>query len=171
MLRRDAVIKVLDFGLAKLTQAKAGLDSEALTKDLVNTGAGIIMGTARYMSPEQARGTDLDARTDIWSLGVVLYEMLAGRAPFAGETTADFISVLLQKEPQPLTTLAPQVPAELQHIVSKALRKDRDERYQTAKSLLVDLKTLQRNWTSPPSWNAAQRRTAKMLPLSTARKP
>ena len=143
MLRRDAVIKVLDFGLAKLTQDEAGVDSEALTRALVNTGAGIVMGTASYMSPEQARGTDIDARTDIWSLGVVLYEMLAGRAPFAGETTADIISVLLQKEPQPLSTLAPQVPAELQHIVSKALRKDRDERYQTAQSLLVDLKTLQ----------------------------
>jgi serine/threonine protein kinase/Flp pilus assembly protein TadD len=143
MLRRDAVIKVLDFGLAKLTQDEAGLDSEALTRALVNTGAGIVMGTACYMSPEQARGSNIDARTDIWSLGVVLYEMLAGRAPFAGATTADIISVLLQKEPQPLATLAPQVPAELQHIVSKALRKDRDERYQNAKSLLVDLKTLQ----------------------------
>jgi serine/threonine-protein kinase len=143
MLRRDGVIKVLDFGLAKLTQNETGVNSEALTRALVNTSAGMVMGTPSYMSPEQARGIDTDARTDIFSLGVVLYEMLAGRAPFAGETAADIISVLLQKEPQPLSTLARDVPAELQHIVSKALRKDRDERYQTVQSLLVDLKTLQ----------------------------
>jgi serine/threonine-protein kinase len=143
MLRRDGVIKVLDFGLAKLTQNETGVNSEALTRAPANTSAGMVMGTPSYMSPEQARGTDTDARTDIFSLGVVLYEMLAGRAPFAGETAADIISVLLQKEPQPLSTLAHRVPAELQHIVSKALRKDRDERYQTVQSLLVDLKTLQ----------------------------
>jgi serine/threonine-protein kinase len=143
MFRRDGVIKVLDFGLAKLTQNETGVNSEALTRALVNTSAGMVMGTPSYMSPEQARGTDTDARTDIFSLGVVLYEMLAGKAPFSGETAADIISVLLQKEPQPLSTLAHCVPAELQHIVSKALRKDRDERYQTVQSMLVDLKTLQ----------------------------
>jgi serine/threonine protein kinase/tetratricopeptide (TPR) repeat protein len=170
MLRRDGVIKVLDFGLAKLTQNETAVDSEALTRALVNTGAGMVMGTASYMSPEQARGTDTDARTDIFSLGVVLYEMLAGRAPFTGETTADIISMLLQKEPQPLSTLAHDVPAELQHIVSKALRKDRDERYQTVKSLLVDLKTLQQELdfaaklergTAPDSKDAAARNSTQ----------
>ena len=103
---------------------------------------GMVMGTAQYMSPEQARGLKVDARTDIFSLGVVLYEMLAGRAPFMGETTADIISLLLQKEPQPLSMLAPDTPDELQNIVSKALRKDKDERYQTVKNLLIDLTTL-----------------------------
>ena len=145
MLRRDGIVKVLDFGLAKLserTDPQQKVDAEAATKVLVQTEPGVVMGTAAYMSPEQARGKDVDARTDIFSLGAVIYEMLSGRAPFAGETAADIIAALIHQEPQPLSTLVPDIPAELQHIVSKALRKDRDERYQTVKSLLVDLKTL-----------------------------
>jgi serine/threonine protein kinase/tetratricopeptide (TPR) repeat protein len=145
MLRRDGIVKVLDFGLAKLIErfdSEREVDAEAATEALVQTEPGVVMGTAAYMSPEQARGKDVDARTDIFSLGAVIYEMLSGRAPFAGETAADIIGALIHKEPQPLSTLVPNIPAELQHIVSKALRKDRDERYQTVKSLLVDLKTL-----------------------------
>src|SRR5437667_2381550 len=143
MLRPDGLIKVLDFGLAKLTEPPtANVDTEAPTVARVDTKMGTVMGTAQYMSPEQARGLKVDARTDIFSLGVVLYEMLAGRAPFLGETTADIISLLLQKEPQPLSMLAPDTPDELQNIVSKALRKDKDERYQTVNSLLIDLTTL-----------------------------
>src|SRR5207244_6110250 len=143
MLRPDGLIKVLDFGLAKLIeQPTSNVETEATTVARVDTKMGTVMGTAQYMSPEQARGLKVDARTDIFSLGVVLYEMLAGRAPFTGETTADIISLLLHKEAQPLSTLAPDTPAELQHIVSKAMRKEREERYQTIKSLLTDLKTL-----------------------------
>src|SRR2546428_10778800 len=132
MLRPDGRIKVLDFGLAKLPEPRtANVDSEAPTVARVDTKMGAVMGTAQYMSPEQARGLKVDARTDIFSLGVVLYEMLAGRPPFTGETTADIISLPLHKEAQPLSTPAPDTPAELQHNVSKAPRKDRDERYQT----------------------------------------
>src|SRR5947207_9137631 len=139
MLRPDAVVKVLDFGLAKLTEPKTG-ESEAAT--LVNTKQGMVMGTAHYMSPEQTRGQKVDARTDIWSLGVVLYEMTTGRPPFEGETTSDVISLILQKEPLSPARYAPQVPPELDRIITKALRKDREERYQTIKDMLLDLKSL-----------------------------
>ncbi len=144
MLREDELVKVLDFGLAKLTEKKddATSDTEAPTQVLVKTTLGVVMGTTAYMSPEQARGREVDARTDIFSLGAVMYEMLTGRLPFAGETTVDILGALLHKEPQPLRELAPETPADLQHIVSKALRKDKDERYQTIKSLLADLRTL-----------------------------
>jgi serine/threonine protein kinase/Tol biopolymer transport system component len=143
MLRPDGYVKVLDFGLAKLAERAAGdSDPEAPTRALVNTNPGVVMGTAQYMSPEQARGLEVDARTDIFSLGVVLYEMIAGREPFGGETATDTLSNILQKEPPPLARFAAGVPPELERIVAKALRKDREERYQVVKDLLLDLKSL-----------------------------
>jgi serine/threonine-protein kinase len=141
MVRTDGYVKVLDFGLAKLVEPKA-LDTALPTLPKVETQPGLVMGTVSYMSPEQARGKEMDARTDIFSLGAVVYEMLTGRMAFAGETTADVLGALLHKEPLPLKEIAPDTPAELQHIVSKALRKEADERYQTMKSLLADLRTL-----------------------------
>ncbi|MEN3327447.1 MAG: eukaryotic-like serine/threonine-protein kinase [Acidobacteriota bacterium] len=144
MVRRNGYVKVLDFGLAKLTETvdRSPADAEAATRVLVHTDAGVVMGTSHYMSPEQARGKPVDARSDIWSLGVVIYELIAGRTPFEGETSTDVIVAITQKEPPPLARFAPDVPAELDWIVMKALRKDRDERYQTIKELITDLKRL-----------------------------
>ncbi|HEU4869824.1 MAG TPA: protein kinase [Pyrinomonadaceae bacterium] len=144
MVRRNGYVKVLDFGLAKLTETldRSPSDGEASTRVLVHTDAGVVMGTSHYMSPEQARGKPVDARSDIWSLGVVIYEMVAGRTPFEGETSTDVIVAITQKEPPPLARFAPNVPPELDWIVMKALRKDRDERYQTIKELITDLRRL-----------------------------
>jgi eukaryotic-like serine/threonine-protein kinase len=144
MVRRNGYVKVLDFGLAKLTETidRSPLDPDAATRVLVHTDAGVVMGTSHYMSPEQARGKPVDARSDIWSLGVVIYELVTGRTPFSGETSTDVIVAITQKEPPPLARFAPNVPAELNWIVNKALRKDRDERYQTIKELLTDLRRL-----------------------------
>ena len=144
MIRRNGYVKVLDFGLAKLTETiqRSSSDAEASTRVLVQTDAGVVMGTSHYMSPEQARGKPVDTRSDIWSLGVVIYEMVAGRTPFEGETSTDVIVAITQKEPPPLARFAPNLPAELDWIVMKALRKDRDERYQTIKELLTDLRRL-----------------------------
>ena len=145
MVRRDGYIKLLDFGLAKLTEPQgSSTDTEAPTKALVNTDAGTVMGTANYMSPEQAKGTKVDSRTDLWSLGAVVYEMVSGHVPFPGETPTETISLILQREPTPLARYAPEVPAELERIIAKALTKDREERYQSAKDLLIDLRHLKR---------------------------
>jgi eukaryotic-like serine/threonine-protein kinase len=142
MVRPDGYVKVLDFGLAKLTERPLNPDTEAPTRALVHTDPGTVMGTARYMSPEQARALALDARTDIWSLGAVLYEMVAGRPPFEGASTGDVISAVLNKEPLPLARYQPGVPEALEWIVTKALTKDKEGRYQTAKELLTDLRRL-----------------------------
>jgi len=143
MIREDNLVKVLDFGLAKLTE-KTSLETEAETRMQVHTQAGMIMGTANYMSPEQARGKEVDTRTDIWSLGCVLYEMLAGNTPFEAETISDTIAFILTKEPRRLSEFVREIPTELEQIVFKLLRKDRDERYNSAKDLLADLQGLKK---------------------------
>jgi eukaryotic-like serine/threonine-protein kinase len=143
MLRPDGLVKILDFGLAKLTQQQQpGTESEASALTIVDTRIGLVMGTVTYMSPEQARGLAVDARSDIFSLGIVIYEMIAGRAPFDGATTSDVIVSILEKQPPPLAQYAPEVPTDLESIVEKALAKDRDGRYQTAENLMIDLKSL-----------------------------
>ncbi len=145
IVRSDGIAKVLDFGLAKLSgQGSAGLgDSEAPTRSHLKTDSGVVMGTATYMSPEQARGLPVDARTDIFSLGVVMYELMTGHLPFEGSTIYEIMAGLLSDREAPsLSRHSPDVPAELDRIVSKALRKNREERYQTSKDLLLDLQSL-----------------------------
>jgi eukaryotic-like serine/threonine-protein kinase len=146
MVRRDQIVKVLDFGLAKPT-AKATaqrVDSEAGTKVLVQTEPGLVMGTVGYMSPEQSSGAAVDQRADIWSVGVVLYEMIAGRLPFQGKDIHRQIIAIQEAEPAPLSQQVEGVPERLEEIVVKCLAKDKDERYQTARDLLIDLRNLRR---------------------------
>lgn len=142
MLRKDGYVKVLDFGLARPTE-RQDVSTEAAT--MVNTEFGVIVGTASYMSPEQARGQRVDARSDIFSFGMVIYEMVAGRSPFIGDTNSDVVASILKEEPPRLTDLAADAPAELETIVNRALAKDKDQRYQTVSELHRDLKRLKQN--------------------------
>jgi eukaryotic-like serine/threonine-protein kinase len=140
MIRGDGFVKVLDFGLAKPTI----VESEAETRELVSTKAGVVMGSVAYMSPEQARGKEMDSRTDLWSLGVCTYEMLASKTPFDGETMTDILANIIHKDPVSIVEIVDEVPTELNRIIKKSLRKNRDERYQTAKDFSVDLKNLRK---------------------------
>ena len=147
MLRRDGLVKVLDFGLAKLTEAGPDsdpirIDARGLLNSQVKTNPSAMMGTPNYMSPEQAQGLVVDARTDIFSFGIVLYEMLTGKTPFAGETAGEVIDSILQTEPASLGASLDGVPRELELIVEKALCKDRQNRYQQIKDLRLDLRDL-----------------------------
>lgn len=144
MIRRDGVVKVLDFGLAKETLdfGGNGIDANAVTLDKVMTSPGLIMGTPQYMSPEQARGAELDARTDIFSLGIILFEMVTGRPPFSGPSMVDTVAAIIGKEPRGLEEYVDDPPADLSRIIQKALRKERQDRYGTMEHMLSDLRDL-----------------------------
>src|SRR5258706_15423312 len=145
MLRRDGIVKTLDFGIAKLTEPLPPGSTETNAPTFVrDTEQGVVLGTEAYMSPEQARAGAVDGRSDIWSLGVVVYEMVAGRVPFSGETSSHVIVAILERDPAPLARFAPGADPELQHIVRKCLEKKLDDRYQTARDLRADLKNLRR---------------------------
>jgi serine/threonine protein kinase len=146
--RRDQVVKVLDFGLAKLIEKRetlADLTSEPEAATELRTAPGLIMGTVNYMSPEQARARDVDARSDIWSVGIMIYEMVVGTKPFGGPTSAHTIVEILEKEPPSLVEVGPSgMPHDLQRIVARSLAKTPDERYQTAKDMMLDLSNLKK---------------------------
>ncbi|HEY0730413.1 MAG TPA: serine/threonine-protein kinase, partial [Pyrinomonadaceae bacterium] len=159
--RRDRLVKVLDFGLAKVTEKRSAtqhdLDTEAVTE--FKTTPGVLMGTINYMSPEQARAVAVDERTDIWSVGVMLYEMVTGVIPFGGPTSSHTLVQILDKE-LPAFPKVVDAPAELQRIVRKALAKSPDERYQTAKDFAIDLKSLRRQLDVTRSTDAADEEPA-----------
>jgi serine/threonine protein kinase/tetratricopeptide (TPR) repeat protein len=145
MLRRDGYVKVLDFGLAKLTEkSNERLASAPEAMTLVNTEPGLVVGTVSYMSPEQARGLAVDTRTDIWSLGVVIYQMLTGHEPFEAQTPTDQIVSIIERQPPPISFYTEGVPAELERIILRALAKDRGDRYQTIEEMLDDLRQVRK---------------------------
>lgn len=149
MLRQDGYVKVLDFGLAKLTESHApAFDAKVPTQISSLTDSGMVMGTFSHMSPEQARGQKVDARSDIFSLGVVLYELAAGKAPFEGVNAFEVIAAILERKPLPLSQHRGEVPAELERIINRALEKDREMRHQSASDLRAELKRLQREMES-----------------------
>jgi eukaryotic-like serine/threonine-protein kinase len=189
MLRRDGYVKILDFGLAKLTETGflRGGDPVVTYTETVEefvdryattmpgspgspdeTSPGVILGTISYMSPEQARGLKVDTRTDIFSFGIALYEMVAGRSPFEGKTSADVMVSILDRHPKPLARYVHNAPAELERIIFKALVKNREGRYQLTETMLIDLKRLQRRMLL----DAAQGQTAELSPdeVSSARR-
>jgi serine/threonine protein kinase len=161
IIRLDRLVKVLDFGIAKLTEQAKPLEADAVTASKGETSAGMIIGTASYMSPEQARGKPVDARSDIFSFGVVLYEMVSGRKPFAGENAVDVIGAVLHKEPEPLRQFVPDAPSAMEKILDRTLKKDREERYQTAQDLLIDLKSLQKRQEFETEFEPAPRSNTK----------
>jgi eukaryotic-like serine/threonine-protein kinase len=161
MIRKDGIVKILDFGLAKpIFDQNVGAEDETIR--LVKTQPGMVMGSVRYMSPEQARGKDTDERTDVWSLGVVLYESLTGKNPFEGETVSDSLAAVIHIEPAP----PEDVPEELQRIIRKALKKKSGERYQSIKDFALDLKDLR----SDVEHNSAETRLNQFAKTATVGK-
>jgi len=173
MVREDGLVKVLDFGLAKLTEKQISfLNNEAATLAMVKTEPGMIMGTASYMSPEQARGLEVDCRTDIWSLGAVLFEMIAGYPPFEGETSMDVVASILNKEPRQLTSASGTL--RINDIIYHCLQKKPSDRYQSAGELTADLRFLKRahDAKADPDVRLLKNNTAvtEVLPTSSTRR-
>ena len=139
LITRDDQAKVLDFGLAKSTETSSGSQADAETRSALGTQPGMVVGTVAYMSPEQAQGKKVDSRADIFSFGVLLYEMITGRRAFGGDSAVSILSAILRDEPAPASEIARGIPRELDRIVTRCLQKDRDRRYQHAGDLKIDL--------------------------------
>ncbi len=142
VIRADGLVKIVDFGIAKLSEVRKSIGAAAPGSTVTGSRTGTIIGTAKYMSPEQARGQSVDGRTDVFSLGTVIYEMVAGKAPFQGDTDSDVVAEILKTEPPPLAEAKPGAPPALSRIVSTAMRKKRDERYEDAAQMLAAMKDL-----------------------------
>ena len=164
MITARSQVKVMDFGLAKLIQDEVSQETQAPTKSML-TEPGMVIGTVPYMSPEQVNGKELDARSDIFSFGAVIYEMITGRQPFAGETAAATASAILTREPPPLSRLAPEAPSEIERIVRKCLEKDRENRYQSTPELLIDLRNLKRQSEANSITSEQTRRQSRKVRL------
>jgi serine/threonine protein kinase/cytochrome c-type biogenesis protein CcmH/NrfG len=159
MITRDGRPKVLDFGLARIDDGSAQIESsQALTVQSPVSSAGQVVGTVPYMAPEQVRGEPSDARTDLFALGVVLYEMLTGSRPFGGSTPADVTSSILRDRPTPVVDLRTDLPDELQEVVSRCLEKDRERRYETARAVRADLERIRRGLAAIEPARAERRR-------------
>ncbi|MBA3320331.1 MAG: serine/threonine-protein kinase, partial [Pyrinomonadaceae bacterium] len=171
MLRPDGYVKVLDFGLAKLTEPAFTHDVSHKWTETARTDTGAVMGTVAYMSPEQALGQDVDYRTDIFSLGVVFYEMTVGTHPFRGPTAAATFDALLNHEPPAPANSNPDVSPELAHIIGRALEKDRELRYQTASDLRAELKRWQRTLDSSPTVSTQIHARTGVVPRAALRAP
>jgi TolB-like protein len=144
IIRHDGLLKIVDFGLARITEQPANWGKQHATQTENATQPGTVLGTTKYMSPEQARGLPVDARTDIFSVGAVMYEMLTGKSPFEGATDSDRIAAILLKNPPPLAQVAPNTPPELVRVIERAISKDRECRYQSADALLADLQSIKK---------------------------
>ncbi len=165
MRRADGIVKILDFGIAKLVEQESISVSTSSSETRLQTEFGVVMGTVNYMSPEQARALEVDERTDIWSLGVVLFEMLTGRLPFSGATRMDIFVSILEREPQSINqNKVGSEAGQLQGIVARALCKDRDERYQKVDDLLVDLQRVKQHGTLPLSQSTVSQVTSDASP-------
>ncbi|HEX7330047.1 MAG TPA: protein kinase [Pyrinomonadaceae bacterium] len=174
--RRDHVVKVLDFGLAKVTEKRPSVvlehDSDLEAATAFKTAPGIIMGTINYMSPEQAQAQAVDVRTDVWSTGVMIYEMVAGSMPFSGATSSHTIVQILEKDPVPLSQVTKEpIPPELERIVSKAITKEPDDRYQTAKDMLIDLRSLKKQLDIKAEIDRTSSPDVQRVEVSTAVEP
>jgi len=179
IVRNDGIVKVLDFGIAKLNErVRETIRPGVSTAGSKTSEPGMVIGTARYMSPEQARGLPVDARSDIFSLGAVMYELVTGRSAFDGATASDLIAEILKVEPLPPVEFAPEVPHEVERIIGKALRKDRETRYQSVRDLLIDLQDFKKEaefqaklqLTARPRFIGSERR-ARQVPPSLGIEP
>jgi serine/threonine protein kinase len=157
MVRGDGIVKILDFGLAKFLPDSAIAAGES-THTAAHSSVGAVVGTVQYMSPEQARGEPIDARTDVWAMGAVLYEMVARQTAFGGRTASDIVANVLHAEPPPLARFSRECPPELQRIVSKCLRKDPPHRYQTMRDVALDLEALGEASHAPSDQRPRKRR-------------